>query len=120
MKATCDHCDATTIRSVPDTNIVWCATCIRDDIALIRAVDLYSTDGKSMNIRPLDGETDFSLKVNVDKLKLIPKKNANPPQPEVVAVSTVASIATPVATPEPAFDFDKYNSTIPGNRHVFR
>jgi hypothetical protein len=103
MKANCDHCGKETTISKQEDTIAWCLGCIKDNWEMLKDM------GVSGTFPPLPDATEdylYTLESNIEKLKTIPRKEQQLPmalEKEVV-----------VEEKEEKFDFEKYNSVLPG------
>jgi hypothetical protein len=121
MKGACDHCGGGLNIHRDDAFVAWCEQCVKDDNALLNAVGLTDAAGMPMLWPPLNGEICVSFMENIHKLKAIPPKGSKPALTVEVAETKTMELSQPYQPKlEPAFDFDKYNSTIPGWGHGYR
>jgi hypothetical protein len=124
MKKVCDHCGGGVEKERDDTIVVWCKSCVDEDYELLNAAGL-SAAGMPMTFNKGYGEFSAGMTENVKRAKSIPPKGSKPNMngdifPSLkVEVAETKTMELPHQS-EPAFDFDKYNSTIPGWGHGYR
>jgi hypothetical protein len=125
MKKVCDHCGGGLKIEREDCFATWCAQCVRDDYMLLNRVGITDSNGSPIIYTSHSGEISLGIQINVDRMKAIPPKGSKPNMngdifpPLKVEVAETKTMELPHQS-EPAFDFDKYNSTIPGWGHGYR
>ena len=107
-KSLCDHCGKLSSRYAGVGEIIWCGRCIDDNIKALMGLDLEGSFYPSRGM----GDFGFTIKENIRKLRTIPKPGTTP-----VAVAPPVAVKEPEVQLEPKFDFDKYNSTLPGKHY---
>jgi hypothetical protein len=120
MKKVCDHCGGGIEKERDDIIVVWCRSCVDEDYELLNAAGL-SAAGTPMIFNKGYGEFSAGMTKNIERMKAIPPKGAkSSAATTVVSMQAQVDFESKPTAPiqqEPAFDFDKYNSTIPGRHY---